>query len=60
MQSSWIIELQYALEMFSIQTYLDWIDQHYLIISHEEGIIVDGFPEMFLNYLKDKVSNTCS
>ena len=57
-QSSWIIELEHALERFSIRTYLDWLDQHYLIYDSE---VMDGvFPERFLNYLKDKVSNPCS
>ena len=57
-QSSWIIELEHALERFSIRTYLDWFDQHHLI-----DVIMDPeFPEIFLNYLKDKViqSNPCS
>ena len=56
MQSLWTIELEHALERFSIRTYLDWFDQHHLI----DGIMDDQFPERFLNYLKDKVSNPCS
>ena len=55
-QSSWIMELEHALERFSIGTYLAWFDQHHLI----DGIMDDEFPEKFLNYLKDKVSNPCS
>ena len=55
-QSLWIIELEHALERFSIQTYLDWFDQHYL----NDWKIGKKFPEKFLNYLKDKVSNPCS
>ena len=55
-QSSWIIELEQALEKFSIRTYLDWFDQHHFIDE-----VMDGkFPEKFLNYLKSKVSNPCS
>ena len=55
-RSSWIIELEYALERFSIRTYLDWFDQHHLIDGEMDG----EFPERFLFYLKDKVSNPCS
>ena len=52
-ESSWIFELEHALEKFSIRTYLDWFDQHYNLIDE----VMDGkFPEKFLNYLKDKVS----
>ena len=54
-QSSWVIELEHALERFSIRTYLDWFDQH-----HPIDAIGDEFPERFLTYLKDKVSNPCS
>ena len=52
-QSLWTIELEHALERFSIRTYLDWFDQHHLI----DDVMDDEFPERFLNYLKDKVSN---
>ena len=56
-KSSWITELEYALERFSIRTYLDWFDQHHLM----DELITDAeFPEFFLYYLKDKVSNPCS
>ena len=55
-QSLWIIELEYALERFSIRTYLDWFDQHHLI----DDLMDDEFPGEFLNFLKDKVSNLCS
>ena len=56
--SSWIIEPEYALERFSIRTYLDWFDQNPSIYT----VLKDGvfFPERFLNYLKDKVSHPCS
>ena len=57
-QSLWTIELENALERFSIRTYLDWFDQHHLIDA--SGMMDDEFPERFLNYLKDKVSNPCS
>ena len=55
-QSLWTIELENALERFSIRTYLDWFDQHHLI----DDVMDSKFPERFLNYLKDKVSNPCS
>ena len=55
---SWNFELGHALERFSIRTYLDWFDQHQAI---DEGLAMNNeFPERFLNYLKDKVSNPCS
>ena len=52
-KSLWNIELEHALERFSIRTYLDWYDQHHII----DWEMDDEFPERFLNYLKDKVSN---
>ena len=52
-KSQWNIELEHALEMFSIRSYLDWVDQD----CHWGDFT---FPEEFLNYLKDKVSNPCS
>ena len=52
-ESTWTIELEHALERFSIRTYLDWLDQDYYWNNYK-------FPEEFLNYLKDKVSNPCS
>ena len=55
-QSLWIIELEHALERFSIRTYLDWFDQYHFI----DWKLDSEFPERFLNYLKDKVSNPCS
>ena len=51
--SSWNIELEHALERFSIRTYLDWFDQH-------DEVTDDKFPERFINYLKDEVSNPWS
>ena len=52
-RSPWTIELEHALERFSIRTYLDWFDQDFYCGDYK-------FPEKFLNYLKDKVSNPCS
>ena len=52
--SSWIIiDLEEALERFSIRTYLDWLDQGNSYNGYQ-------FPEEFLNYLKDEVSNSYS
>ena len=58
-ESLWTAELEHALEMFSIQTYLDWIDQHHI---KDLGNALDNapareFPERFLNYLEGKVSS---
>ena len=58
-KSLWNIELEHALEGFSIRTYLNWFDQHY------EGTVGDydesgDFPKKFLEYLEVKVSNPCS
>ena len=51
--SPWTIELEHALERFSIRTYLDWLDQGNSYNGYQ-------FPEEFLNYLKDEVSNSYS
>jgi hypothetical protein len=56
-ESLWVPELEHALERFSIRTYLDWFDQHYAKAKDE--IMDEEFPERFLNYLKDEVSNPC-
>ena len=58
-RSSWIIELEYALERFSIRTYLDWFDQLRLIDEKYlfRGLMENESTERFLNYLKDKVGN---
>ena len=53
-KSLWNIELEHALERFSIRAYLDWFDEHHFI----DWDMDDEFPERFLNYLKDKVSNS--
>jgi len=54
--SSWTLELEHALERFSISTYLNWLDQHHII----DGWYMDvEFPERFLTYLEGKVSNPC-
>ena len=52
-KSPWKIELEHALERFSIRSYLDWLDQDY----YPDDFM---FPEEFLNYLKDEVSNSYS
>jgi hypothetical protein len=53
-KSLWVPELEHALERFSIRTYLDWFDQHYVY----EKMDAD-FAQEFLNYLEGKVSNPC-
>ena len=52
-KSPWTIELEHALERFSIRSYLERLDQDYYPDDFK-------FPEKFLNYLKDKVSNSRS
>ena len=56
-KSLWILELERALERFSIRTYLDWLDQ---LDQRDFDEVEDNFPERFLNYLEGKVSNPCS
>jgi hypothetical protein len=53
----WTLELGHALERFSLPTYLDWLDQHNFDDMYFK---IDQLPELFLIYLKDKVSNLCS
>ena len=55
-RSLWTLELEHVLERFSIRIYLDWLDQHHL----DYRVVVDEFPERFLQYLEGKVSNPCS
>ena len=55
--SSWTLELEHALERFSISTYLNWLDQHHII---DGWYMEDEFPERFLTYLEGKVSNPCN
>ena len=55
MKSVWNLELEHALERFSIRTYLEWFELH--DFSNGRCTVIDDFPEMFLNYLKGKVSN---
>jgi hypothetical protein len=52
----WTLELEYALEKFSLPSYLDWLDQHYL---NDLDFVVTHVAENFLIYLKHKVSNLC-
>jgi hypothetical protein len=53
----WTLELGHALDRFSLPAYLDWLDQHNFNDIHFK---IDQLPELFLIYLKDKVSNVCS
>ena len=59
-KSLWTPQLEHALERFSTQTYLDWIDQNYIEIWENTTKYLDEtleFPEKFLNYLEGKVNN---
>jgi len=59
--STWTIELEHALEVFSLPTYLNWFDYDYKADSDyaREGWF-DELPEDFLHYLECKVSEPCS
>ena len=58
--SIWTIELEHALEVFSLSTYLNWIDRDFKAEVEDERWGLDDIPERFLHYLECKVSNPCS
>ena len=58
-RSVWTSELEHDLEVFSISTYLNWIDHHYTGEDKNDFWYTD-FPDKFLHYLEHKVSNPCS
>ena len=60
-QSTWNFELEHALEVFSLPTYLNRLD--YRDPSNDELdhlFCYDNFPETFLRFLEYKVSKPCS
>jgi hypothetical protein len=63
-ETPWTLELEHALEKFSLPTYVDWIDQHhdYIYDYYDFKALQTRlqWAETFLIYLKDKVSNFCS
>jgi len=59
--SSWTLELEQALERFSLSTYLNWFDHDFIEDEGDNDIVwYSDFPEEFLNYLEGKVSIPCS
>jgi len=58
-QSIWTPELEHTLEVFSLPSYLNWIDYDF---EDEDNnwFLCSGLPEQFLHYLERKVSNICS
>jgi len=57
--SIWTLELEHALKVFSLSTYLNWFDYDYEFDDEAERLFCH-FPEKFLHYLEQKVSNLCS
>jgi len=55
-RSIWTFELEHALEMFSLSTYLNWFDYNYPGFECWYA----RFPEEFLHYLECQVSKPCS
>ena len=53
-ESLWTPELEYALERFSISTYLDWFDD---CSDDDPWTSGANFPDMLLYYLQDIVSH---
>ena len=58
--SIWNIELERALEVFSLSTYLNVIDCEVKTEIDRGPWDLNDFPEKFLHYLECKVSNPCS
>jgi hypothetical protein len=58
--SIWTFELECALGVFSISTYLNWFDYDFKPTSSDIKKPWFDFPEKFLHYLKCKVSSPCS
>ena len=57
----WTFELEHDLSAFSIAAYLNWFD--FIFEADSGGSGVDpytNFPDRFLHYLEQKVSNPCS
>jgi hypothetical protein len=56
--SIWTLELEHALEAFSLSTYLNWIDYDFTG-ENKEDFWYAHFPEKFLHFLERKVSIPC-
>jgi hypothetical protein len=62
--SIWTLELQQALEAFSLSSYLNWFDCDFKTrddfeLGLDRDFSYDNFPEEFLHYLEYKVSEPC-
>jgi len=55
--SIWTHELEHALEVFSLSTYLNWFDYSFKEDDQHYYFWYTDFPEKFLRYLGHKVSN---
>jgi len=55
--SLWTLELECALEGFSLSAYVNWIDHHQIQFRPFTMDLHSLLPEDFLNYLKGNVSN---
>jgi len=58
--SIWTIELEHALEVFSLSNYLNWFDYEFEDLKNYWLSVRIDFPEKFLHYLEHKVSEPCS
>jgi len=59
--SIWTLELEHALESFSLSTYLNWIDDHITCIAIYIFLLTyEDSPEKLLHYLEREVRNPCS
>jgi hypothetical protein len=60
-QSIWTFELEHALEVFSLSTYLNCVDYRDPSKAELDHLFhYDNFTETFLRYLEHKVSKSCS
>jgi len=57
--SSWTLELEHALEVFSLPTYLNWLDYKFKPDDEHEPCY-NHSPWKFLHHLEQRVSNTYS
>jgi len=59
--SIWTIELEHAIEVFSLPNYLNWFDYKLEDVKDDTWLLDrTDFPENFLRYLEHKVSEPCS
>jgi len=58
--SSWTLQLEHALELFSLSNYLNWLDYEFKDVENDWLPYRTDFPEKFLHYFEHKVSEPCS